>query len=153
MADLLTHLEERLEDAIALADDDEILAVARLGIGEIATEARRSGMLRERVDEVMRERDDLREQLREKDTALDEWIAAYHHNTAEIRRLTAALRNLGRQVHVLANRGASNEWRLETVRRMQRYVKAVLDKVEGDGDTPQTAHFVQLRENDEDIPS
>ncbi len=34
-----------------------------------------------------------REQLREKGTALDEWIAAYHHNTAEIRRLTDALRD------------------------------------------------------------
>ncbi|KKK47562.1 hypothetical protein LCGC14_3153940 [marine sediment metagenome] len=36
--------------------------------------------------------DTLREQLRRKDTALDEWIAAYYHNTAQIRSLTDALR-------------------------------------------------------------
>ena len=35
---------------------------------------------------------ELREQLRRKDTALDEWIAAYYHNTAQIRGLTDALR-------------------------------------------------------------
>ena len=37
--------------------------------------------------------DALRKWLRQKGTALDEWIAAYHHNTAESDRLTAALRD------------------------------------------------------------
>ncbi len=76
-------------------------------------------------------------------------VKALADRDTEIRHLTAALRNLGEQVYVLANRGASDEWREESVKRMQRYVKAVLDKVEEKSDKPQTAHFVQLRESDE----